>query len=238
LKEAGFTEYRRNAVDHDLENGFRCWVGLNCGQSRNSVQINPFVGVHSVPIEKLWTGLKAGKYPGKCSRGVATVARHMGELQPDEAVFRFDQRTDLIAESRRLAMSYCSVGLPFARSIATYSALLPMLQQRVETLGAYPERLASCLILLGRQEEVLAFVHDFAARHHDYFEGFAAPFIERISHQAAPAQVPLRVDPCRATSALSLPGTGHSADLQVPRFQDSQTPWRHLAALMRNRRRA
>lgn len=182
LKEAGFTQFRKDNVDRDLGNGFRCWVGLNSAKSGDVVEVNPFVGVHVVPIEKLWTSLKRGRYPGKYDRGVATVAVHMGQLKPDERVFRFDRRTDLISESRRLARLYTDVGVPFAQSIATYADLLPVLQRQVETLGAYPERVACCLMLMDRKDEALTFAQEFASRYQEYFEGFATPFIERFAH--------------------------------------------------------
>src|SRR5258706_11069845 len=89
LADQGFIRFRKENVDWPLENGFHCWVGLNAGLYAEYVEINPFVGVHSVRIEKLWTSMKRGKYPGKYDRGVATYGIHLGKIAPDERIFQF-----------------------------------------------------------------------------------------------------------------------------------------------------
>lgn len=182
LTEAGFARFRKEGVDWPFGNGFHCWVGLNTAIEPEYVEINPFVGVHVVPIEKLWSSLKTGKYPGKYSRSTATYAVHMGELVPKERVFRFARETDIATEAARLARLYVNVGLPYAESMASYERLLPLLQGRISRLGAYPERVASCLYLMDRKEEARAFVEDFVKRYPDYFEGFAVPFLKLLTH--------------------------------------------------------
>lgn len=182
LEAAGFARYRKEDVDWPLSNGFHCWVGLNTGLEPEYVEINPFVGVHVVPIEKLWTSKKTGKYPGKYSRSTATYAVHMGELVPKEPVFRFTRQTDVEAEAARLARLYVSIGLAYAKSIGSYEQLLPLLQERAPMLGAYPERVAACLYLMDRKDEARSFVENFLKEHRDYFEGFAVPFLKLLAH--------------------------------------------------------
>lgn len=183
LETAGFTRFRKENVDWPLEVGFNCWVGLNNNLEEEYFQINPFVGIHVVSIEKLWTSFKSsGKYPAKYDRGHATYALHMGELAPEERAFRFTRQTDVEREAKRLAHLYATVGLSYARSIATYERLLPLLQERVPMLGAYPEQVAACLYLMDRKEEARTFVEDFLKTHRDYFEGFAVPFLKRLTH--------------------------------------------------------
>lgn len=185
LTAVGFTRYRKDNVDWPLENGFHCWVGLNTGLYAECVQVNPFVGIHVVPIDKLWTSIKTGKHPSKYNRGVATYALHMGFLVPHEKVFEFTRETDIAEEAARLAQLYVDVGLPYAKSIASYESLLPLLQERIEMLGAYPERVASCLYLMGRVEDAREFTENFLSKKKDYFEGFAAPFLEKLKIEAS-----------------------------------------------------
>lgn len=179
LAAVGFTRFRKEGVDWPLEGGFHCWVGLNTGLAKEHLDINPFVGVHVVPIMQFYTALEGRKY----SRTVATYARHMGELMPDEPVFRFTRHTDLDVEVARLARLYSSAGLAYAKSIASYELLLPLLQSRVGMLGAYPERVASCLYLMGRNEEAGDFVRQFLAKNRGYFEGFAVPFLKMLDRK-------------------------------------------------------
>jgi hypothetical protein len=182
LSAVGFKRYRKNDVDSPLANGFHCWVGLNTGLEQDHVDINPFVGVHVVPIEKLWTGLKVGRYPAKYDRGMATYATHMGKLAPKVPAFRFTRETDVAFEAKRLAELYATKGLEYAASLASYERLLPLLQEKVDTLGAYPERFATCLYLMDRKDDARAFVSDFLKDHRDYFEGFAIPFLELLTN--------------------------------------------------------
>ena len=177
LATAGFCRYRKEDVDWPIEDGFHCWIGLNTGLYREHVEINPFVGLHVVPIMRLCTSLEGRKY----SRSVATYARHMGELKPDERVFHFTRRTEMDVQAARLARLYVDAGLPYARSIASYERLLPLLRERIGMLGGYPERMASCLYLMGREEEARAFVEEFLKVNRNYFEGFALPFLHMLN---------------------------------------------------------
>jgi len=178
LEAVGFTRFRKEGVDWPFENGFHCWVGLNNALEKDYVEVNPFVGVHVAPIMKLYTELEGQKY----NRGIATYAVHMGELVPKERAFRFTRQTDAEAEASRLARLYVNVGLPYAQSMASYEKLLPLLKKRIPMLGAYPERVASCLYLMDRKDEARAFVEEFVKQQPDYFEGFAVPFLKLLTH--------------------------------------------------------
>jgi hypothetical protein len=183
LEAVGFTRFRKEAVDWPLVNGFHCWLGLNSNLEKDYVQINPFVGVHVVPIEKLWTSEKTGKYKAKYNRSLATYALHMGHFAPNETVFRFAPPMDVDVGAARLAKLYSTVGVAYARSIAAYEHLLPLLQDRIEMLGAYPERVACCLYLMGRAKEARIFVEDFLPKNREYFEGFAVPFLKKLAEE-------------------------------------------------------
>lgn len=176
LAAVGFIRYRKEDVDWPLDSEFHYWVGLNTGLYDEHVLINPFIGVHVVPIMKLYTGLEGRKY----SRSTSTYALHMGEVSPHEQAVEFTRETDVVKEAARLAQLCLKVGLPYAKSIASYEVLLPLLQERVPMLGAYPEQVASCLYLMGHKEQALTFTEDFLTKKPDYFEGFAKPFLKML----------------------------------------------------------
>lgn len=187
FEAAGFTRFRKEDVDWPLHDGFHAWVGLNTALYPDRVDITPNVGVHVVPIEKL-CALRGGKYPYKYDRGVATYAINIGMLDAvgDERAFAFGPQQSeafIEAECRRLAQIYATAGLDYARSIASYEALLPLFQEYVDSLGLYPERVASCLYLMGRKAEAREFVVGFLDGHRDYFEGFAAPFLAKLDEE-------------------------------------------------------
>lgn len=183
LEREGFTRFAKEGVDWPLREGFHCWVGLNTGLYPDRVEINPFVGVHVVPLAKLRV-LGGGKY----DRRIATYAIHMGELPGarDEQAFAFTTKqsdTFIAAEIQRLARLYAMVGLNYARSIASYEALLPLLKGRLHMLGGYPENVACCLFLMNRVSEAYTFVQDFLAQEPGYFRSFAVPFLDMIESE-------------------------------------------------------
>lgn len=184
LEEEGFTRFRKWNVDYLLGDGFHCWVGLNMALEPDRVELYPNVGVHSVPIMRLHAKIEGTRY----DRGVATWATTLESLEAvgDERMFAFAPRQSdefIASECRRLAHLYASVGLEYARSIASYEKLLPRLRDEVETLGGYPQQYASCLYLMGRKVEARRFVEDFLRRFGHHFEGFAHPFLRMLDEE-------------------------------------------------------
>lgn len=187
LTRAGFRRYRKDSVDYPINNNFTAWVGLNTGLYPDHVEINPFVGVTSANLDKMWFGLSGKKYPGPNARP-ATYAIHLGELESARNEFAFafaPKQSDAFvkAECDRLAALYKMEGLTFAKSIASYEALLPFLRKKVSMLGGYPERVACCLHLLGRNDEARQFVEQFRQAKPNYFEPFASAFMMLVDQR-------------------------------------------------------
>jgi hypothetical protein len=180
LSRRGFTRYRKADVDWPFDNDFHGWVGLNTGLYDEYVEVNPFMGIHATSIDRLCARIRKTKY----DRGVATYAVHLGEVAPDEKVFRITRHTNVKAEAERLADLCVAKGIPFAKSLATYEALLPRLRSRVARLGGYPERVACCLFLAGRLEDAHSFVDEFLPSHEKYFQPFAVSFLEFLRQHA------------------------------------------------------
>jgi len=184
LANLGFDRYRMYNCDLQLDGNFHCWVGLNTGLHTTSMEIGPFVGIHAVEVDKL-AALDGIKY----LRSVATYAVHLGTLDcaKEERAFFFQPEWSeaiLTSEARRLAQLYASCGVQFARSIASYDALLPLLEERLSWLGGYPERVAACLYLMGRKDCAREFTQSFLAAKPAYFERFARPFLNLLSGEA------------------------------------------------------
>jgi hypothetical protein len=182
LERAGFTRFAKEGVDWPLQNDFHCWVGLNTALYLDRLEVNPFVGVHVVPIARLKT-LEGSKY----NRRVATYALHMGELPgaADEPAFSFTpaQTQHFVAtEIKRLAHLYKTLGVEYAKSIASYECILPLLKQRIKMLGGYPESVACCLFLMGRVKESSKFVKEFLEIEPEYFSKFAIPFLHMMEN--------------------------------------------------------
>jgi hypothetical protein len=190
LEAAGFTRYRKTEVDWPFIDGFHGWVGLNNALYSDRFCIEPFVGVHSVCIHKLWYELEGNSYPSRYGR-TATYAIHMGELDgvKDEIAFVFGPQQSegfIDSEVARLAKLYATFGMDYARSIASYDVLLPLFEEELDTLGGYPERYASCLYLMGRKDEARAYVDSFTCPSlPDYFKGFAKPFLAMLDREVA-----------------------------------------------------
>jgi hypothetical protein len=188
LEAVGYRRYRKAEVDWPLDNGFHGWVGLNNALYTDRFCIEPFVGIHSVSIHKLWYKLEGSKYPGKygCT---ATYAIHIGELDgaKDNIAFVFGPQQSesfIDSEVKRLAELYATVGMDYARSIASYAILLPLLQERVPIKGGYPQRVTSCLYLMGRKNEAREFVNIYLPGNEDTFGGFAESFLKTLNGES------------------------------------------------------
>lgn len=185
----GFKRPRQGCIVYEINADFFGWIGLNRGMHAGFVRINPFVGIHCIPLMRLYTELEGRKYQ---KGAVATFAVHLGELSPSVAAFEFHQESDIETESRRLAEVVLEVGLPFMRAHASYDAILPILEERVPTLGGYPERVASALYLTGDIERARRFVSDRRAEYatkdaavRASFDTFALPFLKLLNEARA-----------------------------------------------------
>ena len=184
LSRAGFRRIRKESVDWPLGGGLNAWVGLNTGLYIDRLDINPFVGVHVEPIEKMWHEIEAIPYPGRYGPS-ATYAVHIGEISEaaDLPAFAFTpwQSEDFVSmEIERLANLFATVGIKYARSLADYEVLLPLLAKRAPMLGTYPQRVACCLYLMGRFGDANRFVMELPPSDHASLGSFIPRFVERL----------------------------------------------------------
>jgi hypothetical protein len=150
----GFNSRRRGNPLIALDDDFYGWIGLNRSNERDVLRIEPFIGLHCISVMQLWYeldhDLRKKKYvPGS----TATVALHLGALAPDTNAFIFE-RQGIEGEAHRLARCVADFGLPWMRAHANLKALCPLLRERENMLGGFPERVAIVLFLLGRFREV------------------------------------------------------------------------------------
>jgi hypothetical protein len=179
--ENGFNRFRKDQIDWPFNPDFHCWVGINAALYPDVIEINPNIGVHAPKIHKIYTQLEGRKY----DRGVATYPVILGDIKSvaNEMAFAFapDQSEDFVcSEINRLVQLYAQFGLPYALSIASYEALLPLLETRISQLGGYPERYACCLYLMGRNQEAYDFCIGFLKKNEPSFEAFGKNFLEMI----------------------------------------------------------
>lgn len=151
----GFQSRRRGSPLVVINEDFYGWVGLNKSRSADAVRIDPFVGLHCIPVMRLWYELDTDLSKKKYVAGdTATAAVHLGELGPHLNAFVFDPSQGLEDEARRLASAVAEFGLPWMKAHANLDSLLVLLREREETLGGFPERVAIALFLLGRFDEL------------------------------------------------------------------------------------
>jgi hypothetical protein len=153
----GFVVPARRRVYADVAPGVLGWVGLSVSHSGDELEIFPNVGVHHTALMKIVSGLSRRKYV----RGdVATYAMPLVDVMRVDTVFRFSTSKSSDSEVRRLVGSIVNYGLPWMRRICTLDALLPLLRERESMLGGVPERVAVALALLGRNDDLAAYLQD------------------------------------------------------------------------------
>ncbi|WP_157201573.1 hypothetical protein [Massilia sp. Root418] len=131
------------------------WIGLNSGQHNQFIRINPFIGLHCPAIMKLTAAAGGKKY---CPNEVATYSVFLGTLCPHVKQFIFNEEVDIEYEARRMASVIGEFGLPYMNEISNFPSLLPLLKERVPSLGGYPQRYAAALHLSGNTEEAIVFI--------------------------------------------------------------------------------
>lgn len=187
MEDAGFRRTRKHDADWHLNPEFDAWVGLNTALDPQRLEINPFVGVHAPVLERLWMDLSRLRYPGRYGRS-ATYAKHIGELETAqrERTFIFEAHSTehaIRAEAQRLARLLRTTGIDYARAIASYDALLPLMYERAPMLGGYPQRICCCLYLMDRPTEARALAGQWASEEPDAFGSFAETFIEYLDRR-------------------------------------------------------
>lgn len=158
LVKAGFQLSRRTTRIIPLTGDIYGWVGLNRSKTGDAVRIDPFVGLHSVPIMRLWYELDTNRNLRYLLGQTATAAVHLGELAPDTRIFLFEPGSAPDTEAQRLAETVTNLGLPWMRAHARTESLLALFREREAMLGGYPERIAVSLFLLGRFDELSAYL--------------------------------------------------------------------------------
>ncbi|WP_439498741.1 hypothetical protein [Bosea sp. (in: a-proteobacteria)] len=179
----GFTRYRKRDVDYPFLDGFHCWVGLASEMQPDCIKIYPQVGVHAVNIEKLWSRLTTGKYAINYNRAQCTYGGPLSGLTDGTAVTTFSRGCSISQQAERLATLYLEFGVPYARSLAGYEALLPELKTRIPILGGYPQRVAACLYLMGRKEESLEFADHLRSLQIPQLDDFALSFVNMVKEE-------------------------------------------------------
>ncbi len=178
---------RRGTRFFEVSKDVLCWIGLNQGKHETFIRVNPFVGVHVVPLMKLESEFDGDKYK---KGDFATISVHLGELCPDVEEFVFNEGSNLEPEATRLAQAIFEFSLPYARKYAEIESILPELKSKIPSLGGYPERFAIALYLAGKLEEAKQFISDTQARYaaeesegvQTRFESFSNLFLEKINN--------------------------------------------------------
>lgn len=185
LRLRGFITPRKGTINFPINRDLVGWVGLNMGTRKEFIQVNPFIGVHVVPVMKM-----VAKFDGKpYKKGtIATLSVHLGELAPDVPTFRFSTRETATAEASRLAETIVDYAVPW---FERYTDLTVVLDELLETdwrLGGIPERVAAMMVHLNRSDEAIRYVDmkldEYNAENSSYlpwFSPFAAAFKDAIA---------------------------------------------------------
>ncbi len=156
----GFQSRRRGSPRIRIDDDFYGWVGLNRSGVGDAVRIDPFIGVHCVPVMRMFYELDFYRNPKpKYLIGdTATISVHIGAFASELRPFIFKSDKPLENEAGRLAESIVKYGLPWMRAHASLNGILARLREREAILNGVPERIAITLFLLGRFEDLIAYL--------------------------------------------------------------------------------
>ena len=190
LEKVGFSCSPKGIRTKAISDDVLGWVGLNRGKHGDVLRINPFVGIHHIPVMQLWAEIERRRY---IKGHVATISVHLSQLCPDQLVIEFRHGSPLDAESARLAKLIGEHGLPWMFDNSSLEEkLIPALRDSVPSLGGYPEKLAAAQFVAGRFEEADQFVREQIKKYQSgptSYQGFetrfAEPFLERLRQAVA-----------------------------------------------------
>lgn len=157
FKLQNFLVPRKLCVLLPFNDQFIGWVGMNSAVNNDSVEINPFVGIHCPGIFEIEEKLLDLKYKFGSS---ATTAIHLGEICPEVRAFHFysSEPESVKIEAERLVSTIVKFGVPYMHSISSYKALIPLLKERVNMLGGFPESYAIALFKNNELEKCIEFL--------------------------------------------------------------------------------
>lgn len=175
FKTAGFKVPRKNCIIYPINDDFFAWVGLNTAANDGVIKINPFVGVHCHPIAETKAKLLETKYQ---LGATASYAVHLSTLSSaaTEFVFDYTNQPDCEREIQRMLNVVTEFGLHYAKQIASYPALIPLLEEKVTMLGGFPESYALALHFDGQSELCQTFLQNHAQTIEQYGEAISKPF--------------------------------------------------------------
>lgn len=157
FKENRFYIPRKGCVLLPIDENFLGWVGMNIASNAGMLEINPFVGIHCSEIFRTKSSITKKKYP---KGETATFAIHLGEICPEVRAFHFysSEPESVRVEAERLVATIVKFGVPYMHSIASYNKLIPLLKERVDMLGGFPESYAIALFKNNELEKCVEFL--------------------------------------------------------------------------------
>ena len=185
LARSGFVRYAPDRLDWPFSPSFHVWLRLHPRRFGDMLEIEAFIGIHAVEVERTWTALKTGPYRAIYRRHVPTFATPLAGLAGGDQLLLMPADDPSRPVMARLVALCHEVGLPHVLRLGALDALEPLLARRITALDGNPERYAACLLLQGRHAEATRFVESFAAGQPAYFAGFAGAFL-RLKAQAVP----------------------------------------------------
>lgn len=189
LVDLGFKRPRKGTRYLEITKDFLGWAGLNRGRVEGHLRINPFIGIHCVPIMKLRAELQGKKY----QKGrYATYAVHLGEISPHSDQFVFESESDIVSEARRLSVTIGNHAVPWMLGHANYGSLLPLIETRFEMLGGYPQSLALGYFLSGTPKKARDLIdsnpqifYENETDPQSIYNRFTKPFLQTLNDESA-----------------------------------------------------
>jgi len=122
MTAAGWRKRSGDIYTLPLDEGFHAWLGLNTATTYHPLKVNPVVGLHYEPLERLLAELRGTKP----ALATATLSTPVGYLTPDNRFLQLEIAADDQAgpAAERLHQLVSDYGLPFARRFAAVDALL------------------------------------------------------------------------------------------------------------------
>lgn len=184
LADHGFLRLRKLAFVFPVDDEFDGWIGLNRNNKYarfGSIDLYAGWGVHCPTIEQFTSDCRGAKF----RRGEACTAPLSWSNHPTTRHFKFWATEDIAQKADEVALFYRNEAVPRMLENASYSAIIPNLEENAPNWGGWDQSLLLAYQLAGRAEQAKAYLQDRrkACLDDEQYAAYYRPFLSRFVEQ-------------------------------------------------------
>lgn len=184
LVDHGFLRLRKLIFVLPVDDEFDGWIGLNRNNKYarfGSMDLYAGWGIHCPVIQRFTSECRGEKY----KRGEICTAPLGWSNYPTTRHFQFLAAEDIAQRADEVAQFYRNEAVPRILEHASYSAIIPNLEENAPSWGGWDQSLLLAYQLAGQAEQAKSYVQDRkkACSKNEQYAVYYQPFLSRFIEQ-------------------------------------------------------